>query len=107
MALSDDLFLAQKIAKRWPESVIFLKNKAACVRTEAPANGRAFWQPRLRCGTKNAALTAALTAALGFAVGILILLDIAGFVSRRTDGANTPTASLFVKKYHWKGRVAR
>jgi len=103
VALSDDLFLAQKIAKRWPESVIFLKNKAACVRTEAPANGRAFWQPRLRCGTKNAALTAPL----GFAVGILILLDIAGFVSRRTDGANTPTASLFVKKYHWKGRVAR
>jgi cellulose synthase/poly-beta-1,6-N-acetylglucosamine synthase-like glycosyltransferase len=56
LASGDDMFLVQKIAQRWPESVRFLKNKDAAVRTEAMPDLRSFWQQRLRWGTKNAAI---------------------------------------------------
>lgn len=52
----DDLFLLQKIARRWPGSVFFLKNAGAAVNTPAASDWRAFYQQRLRWGTKNAAL---------------------------------------------------
>ena len=55
-ASGDDMFLVQKVAARWPGSVFFLKNAAATVLTEAPADWRSFLQQRLRWGTKNAAL---------------------------------------------------
>lgn len=55
-ASGDDLFLLQKIARRWPEGVFFLKNADSAVYTEAPAGWRDFFQQRLRWGTKNAAL---------------------------------------------------
>ncbi len=55
-ASGDDLFLAQKMAVRWPGGVIFLKNSSVTVFTEAPADIRAFWHQRLRWGTKNAIL---------------------------------------------------
>ena len=55
-ASGDDLFLAQKIAKPWPGSLVFLKNSAATVQTIAPATWKEFWHQRLRWGTKNAAL---------------------------------------------------
>lgn len=55
-ASGDDLFLLQKIARRWPGGVLFLKNNAATVCTEAKPTLRAFVQQRLRWGAKNAAL---------------------------------------------------
>jgi len=55
-ASGDDLFLLQKIARHWPDGIIFLKNAAAAVCTPAAPDWRAFFQQRLRWGTKNAAL---------------------------------------------------
>lgn len=52
----DDLFLLQKIARRWPRGVFFLKNHAAAVSTPAAPGWGAFFQQRLRWGAKNAAL---------------------------------------------------
>lgn len=54
LASGDDLFLLQKIVRR--EQVLFLKNVAATVLTEAPASFRAFAQQRLRWGSKTTAL---------------------------------------------------
>ncbi|MBC7776590.1 MAG: glycosyltransferase [Phycisphaerae bacterium] len=56
LASGDDMFLVQKVAARWPDSVTFLKSLEATVLTEAVPTWRAFWQQRLRWGTKNAAL---------------------------------------------------
>lgn len=56
LASGDDMFLIQKMAKRWPGCVGFLKHKDMCIHTEAKADWRGFWQQRLRWGTKNAAL---------------------------------------------------
>lgn len=55
-ASGDDMFLLQKIARQWPGEIVFLKNAGATVQTEAMPGLRAFWQQRLRWGTKNAAL---------------------------------------------------
>lgn len=52
----DDFFLVQKIAARWPGSVVFLKSAEAAVRTHAMPDWRSFFQQRLRWGSKNAAL---------------------------------------------------
>lgn len=56
LASGDDMFLVQKIARKWPGSVQFFKNLEATVRTQAAPDFGAFWQQRLRWGTKNAAL---------------------------------------------------
>lgn len=56
IASGDDLFLVQKIAKKWPGSVFFLKTPAAAVRTLAMPNWKAFVHQRIRWGSKNAAL---------------------------------------------------
>lgn len=56
LASGDDMFLVQKVAARWPGSVVFLKSPEAAVRTEAAPDFRSFWNQRLRWGTKNAAL---------------------------------------------------
>lgn len=55
-ASGDDMFLIQKVAAQYPGRVAFLKNEAAAVRTESPADLRSFVQQRLRWGTKNAGL---------------------------------------------------
>jgi glycosyltransferase involved in cell wall biosynthesis len=54
LASGDDFFLLQKIAHRAP--VLFLKNAAATVYTEALADVPAFFRQRLRWGTKSPAL---------------------------------------------------
>ena len=56
IASGDDLFLAQKIAKKWPGSIVFLKSPAATVRTLAMPDWRSFFHQRIRWGSKNAAL---------------------------------------------------
>ena len=56
LASGDDMFLVQKVAKRWPDSVSFLKNCNATVLTQASLDWRTFWHQRLRWGTKNAAI---------------------------------------------------
>ncbi len=56
LASGDDMFLVQKVAKRWPGSVSFLKSCEATVLTKASPDLRAFWHQRLRWGTKNAAI---------------------------------------------------
>ncbi len=56
LASGDDMFLVQKIARRWPGSVAFLKSPEAAVQTEAAPDLRSFIQQRLRWSTKNAAL---------------------------------------------------
>ena len=56
LASGHDMFLVQKVAKRWPGSVSFLKSHEATVLTEAAPDWKAFWQQRLRWGTKNTAI---------------------------------------------------
>ena len=56
IASGDDLFLIQKIEKRFPGSVFFLKSRETAVWTEAEPDWPSFWQQRLRWGAKNAAL---------------------------------------------------
>lgn len=56
IASGDDLFLAQKIAREWPGSIVFLKNRDAAMPTPAMPGWRSFIRQRVRWGTKNAAL---------------------------------------------------
>jgi len=56
LASGDDMFLAQKVAKQWPGSVVFLKSLAVTVQTAPMPDLYSFWQQRLRWGTKNAAI---------------------------------------------------
>ncbi len=52
MASGDDEFLMQKIAKRYPHSVYFLKNRAAIVHTNAQESLQSFYAQRQRWGSK-------------------------------------------------------
>lgn len=55
-ASGDDMYLLNKIDRAYPGSIFFLKSRAATVLTEAPSTWPAFFQQRLRWGTKNAGL---------------------------------------------------
>lgn len=55
-ASGDDMFLIQKMVERYPQGVLFLKNRSATVCTEAKADWPSFFQQRVRWGAKNAAL---------------------------------------------------
>lgn len=55
-ASGDDMFLLQKVEKKWPGSVLFLKSKQAVVQTRPMPGGGSFFRQRLRWGSKNAAL---------------------------------------------------
>ena len=54
-ASGDDIFLMQKIAKRNPEDIFFLKSKKSIVKTKAQTDYRSFVKQRLRWGTKSSA----------------------------------------------------
>ncbi|MCC6724379.1 MAG: glycosyltransferase [Saprospiraceae bacterium] len=53
LASGDDMLLLHKVAKRYPNEVFFLKNKAATVLTEAQPNLRSFLSQRLRWASKS------------------------------------------------------
>jgi cellulose synthase/poly-beta-1,6-N-acetylglucosamine synthase-like glycosyltransferase len=53
LASGDDMLLLHKVAKRYPNQVFFLKNKAATVLTEAQPDLRSFLSQRLRWATKS------------------------------------------------------
>ncbi len=55
MASGDDMLLMQKIARRYPGQLGFLKQAGACVLTPAAANLRAFVQQRIRWASKSKA----------------------------------------------------
>ena len=160
LSSGDDMFLVQKIARHYPDSVFFLKNRGAAVMTTAKPDVRSFFQQRLRWGTKNAALPewpvrlvlltvflfcwsilvcavwavvslpaghATVFSALLFQVAVKALCDyvflreMCGYFGRKDlmrwflpsfllhtlyippAGA----ASLFLKKFEWKGRIVR
>ncbi|MCU0395009.1 MAG: glycosyltransferase [Chitinophagaceae bacterium] len=50
----DDMLLMYKIYRRYPQGVVWLKSKAAVVRTAACASWRAFFQQRIRWASKAA-----------------------------------------------------
>lgn len=160
LASGDDMFLVQKVAKRWPGSIAFLKNREASVFTEAAPDWSAFWHQRLRWGTKNAALPnwplrLSLLTVFLFCWSIWINLALVFFCLLTGKDSNilwiflfqiavkalsdyfflsemcrffnrkdllrwfwpsfflhtayillVGTASIFLKKYHWKGRHA-
>jgi cellulose synthase/poly-beta-1,6-N-acetylglucosamine synthase-like glycosyltransferase len=56
IASGDDMFLIQKVAQQYPNSIFFLKSLEAIVFTEAKPDLSSFISQRLRWGTKNAAL---------------------------------------------------
>jgi cellulose synthase/poly-beta-1,6-N-acetylglucosamine synthase-like glycosyltransferase len=151
-ASGDDMFLVQKIAAAgYP--IFFLKHPDAAVRTDSPAEWGAFFEQRLRWGTKNAALpewrvkavlgvvflfcwAIALSLLAGIRYPLCALLGVGmlfwkaafdwlflGEMSRffgRSDLMRSfgpsfllhtayivvlGSASLFFKKYRWKGRL--
>jgi glycosyltransferase involved in cell wall biosynthesis len=53
LASGDDMLLLHKIAKRYPNGVFFLKNKAAAVLTAAQPDLRSFLSQRLRWASKS------------------------------------------------------
>jgi cellulose synthase/poly-beta-1,6-N-acetylglucosamine synthase-like glycosyltransferase len=71
LASGDDLFLMHKIEQSYPEQVKFLKSLEATVYTRAMPDWKAFFQQRLRWGTKNAAYQEwQITAVLGLVFGL-------------------------------------
>jgi len=52
-ASGDDVFLLQSAFLKDAESISFIKNKDAIVRTEGPSSLSAFWHQRLRWASKN------------------------------------------------------
>jgi cellulose synthase/poly-beta-1,6-N-acetylglucosamine synthase-like glycosyltransferase len=152
LASGDDILLLHKMVARYPESVGFLKNKAATVFTEAKPTLQSFISQRLRWATKNSGYTDfRVTATLGvvFLYSWLIVVFLVGgvwnvaffwasigllackfgadavFLYKMSDFFERKelmkgylsaallhllyilgigTASLFIKKYEWKGR---
>jgi len=54
-ASGDDIFLVQAIAKKYPESIKFLKSKHVIVKTYAEKTWASFWPQRKRWATKSSA----------------------------------------------------
>ena len=52
LASGDDELLMQKIAQRFPQQIVFLKNREAIVRTAPQPTWQAFYQQRVRWGSK-------------------------------------------------------
>jgi len=52
-ASGDDMFLIQNVAKKYSDSVVFLKNKEAIVYTYPESNIKDFFKQRLRWATKT------------------------------------------------------
>lgn len=152
-ASGDDMLLMQKIVRRWPGSVLFMKNAGATVLTEAKKDWASFFSQRLRWGTKSSVYPEKkVTAALGlvwlFCMNLLVstvfwlflggnpgwvllfslflkmaadwffLREMCVFFNRRDllrwfllsffihifYIAAVGAASIFIKKYEWKGR---
>lgn len=55
LASGDDMLLVHKIAARYPDGIVFLKNAGATIFTEAKPTWREFWQQRIRWATKSTA----------------------------------------------------
>ena len=54
LASGDDILLMQKIAKVYPEQLVFVKNLEAVINTTAQPTWRAFIQQRVRWASKSA-----------------------------------------------------
>jgi cellulose synthase/poly-beta-1,6-N-acetylglucosamine synthase-like glycosyltransferase len=52
-ASGDDMLLMQKIANKYPDKIVYLKNPNSAVLTEAAHSLAAFWQQRLRWASKS------------------------------------------------------
>ena len=52
-ASGDDVFLLQSAHHQNPNSITFVKNKKAIVKTEGPSSFSVFWHQRLRWASKN------------------------------------------------------
>jgi len=52
-ASGDDVFLLQSAYSKDEASIVFVKNKAALVKTDGPNSFSAFWHQRLRWASKN------------------------------------------------------
>ncbi len=74
-ASGDDMLLMQKIAKRYPGRIGFVKNPAAAVRTAAMPDWASFFQQRLRWASKSAQYTDRLTIVM-LAVALLCCLNL-------------------------------
>lgn len=55
-ASGDDVFLVSKIAQKFKNGVVFLKNTSAIVETSAMPGLASFWHQRLRWGNKTSSL---------------------------------------------------
>ncbi len=153
LASGDDMLLMQKMARRWPDGIAFLKNPAAVVRTRAKPTWADFFSQRLRWASKSAVyperqVTAILASVWLFCLSLLVsglffclfggkwglvfafqmltkaladwlfLREAATFFGRRDllksfwpsffwhffYIVSVGGASLFVKKFEWKGR---
>lgn len=76
-ASGDDMFFIQKVAAKYSERIVYLKNADAAVFTDAKPDWQGFVEQRIRWGTKNSALPewtvkAALGAVFLFCWSIII-----------------------------------
>ena len=82
-ASGDDMLLMQKIAKKYPDNIVYLKHHKAAVMTEAEHSLANFWRQRLRWASKSGDYpqkTATLQLGLVWLFMFFILLNIvAGF----------------------------
>ncbi|MBK8705221.1 MAG: glycosyltransferase [Saprospiraceae bacterium] len=84
VASGDDMFLLQKIARRYPDRLFFIKNPEATILTPPQPSLAGFWAQRLRWASKSSAFRGGLMLvylALVFVVcwGILLGLALAPF----------------------------
>ncbi len=89
IASGDDILFMQKVAKKYPGKLFFLKNPQAAVKTRAMPDLRSFINQRIRWGTKSAQysewkITAILAVVFFFCWNIVLagvgtILDIGGW----------------------------
>ena len=79
LASGDDELLMQKIAQRFPQQIVFLKNREAIVRTAPQPTWQAFYQQRVRWGSKwnvNRRMATMAVAVFVFFVNSSVILSI-------------------------------
>jgi cellulose synthase/poly-beta-1,6-N-acetylglucosamine synthase-like glycosyltransferase len=107
LASGDDMMLVHKIAGRYPDGIVFLKNAAATVLTTAKATWRDFWQQRIRWATKSTAypdrrVTGVVAMVFFYCCNILLSILLIPFVGWQMTGI---FLLQLVNKLYWDSRL--
>jgi len=105
LASGDDMLLMQKIARRFPGQLAYLKNKAATIQTKAQNNWTAFFNQRIRWASKSSDYKEWQTRF--FDRQDLMKHFLSAQILHTFYIISVGTLSLFIKNYQWKGRAVR